>query len=178
MPIPSKKVDTGAFAKEIQQKLLSQGFRCTIDDRENYTPGFKYNDWEMRGVPMRIEIGEREVDSGTAVLVSRHDRKKTKVPIGEVAEWTSTILQGVKDTLTERAGKYFGENKHHIGNLDDLAKAEGFVIAGWCGDQECASKIEERYEFGTLGISPDDTEEKKCIVCGKPGRNGTFSRSY
>ncbi len=178
VPIPSKKVDTGAFAKEIQSKLLASGFRSRIDDRENYTPGFKYNDWEMRGVPMRIEIGEREVTSGTAVLVSRHDRKKAKAPVDEVTSWTSTILQGIKDALTERAAGFFRENLHHIEKFDDLAEADGFVIAGWCGDRECATKIEEKFEFGTLGISPEDPEEKKCIVCGKPGRNGTFSKSY
>ncbi len=178
VPIPSKNVDTDVFAKKVNTMLLEGGFRSKVDDRENYTPGFKFNDWEMKGVPVRIEIGEREVNGNNAVLVSRIDRKKVKVDLAELTGKLTEMHNEIKLTLMSRAKKHFDENQVRVDEFDNLGEVEGFVHAGWCGEKSCAEKIEEKYEFGTLGVDPENSGETKCIVCGKSGKIGTFSRSY
>ena len=178
VPIPSKKLDTTEFARKIHSLLLEEGFRSKVDERENYTPGFKFNDWEMKGVPVRIEIGEREVTGNNVVMVPRTERKKVKVDISEIPQKLSEMHSEIKATLMSRARKHFDENQVNVVEFDDLSHVEGFVHAGWCGDKECAEKIEEKFEFGTLGVDPENNRETRCIVCGKPGQEGTFSRSY
>lgn len=178
VPIPSKKVDTTEYAMKVYSALVQNGFRAKLDNRENYTPGFKYNDWEMKGVPVRIEIGEREVNAGNVVMVPRTERKKIPVSLEELQEKLKELHTEIKRQLTDRADDAFHGNINRISKFDDLAEVEGFVITGWCGDKACAETIEKRFEFGTLGVSPDNNETLSCIVCGKPGREGTFSRSY
>lgn len=178
VPIPSKKADTVGFANKVNSILLKNGFRTKVDDRDNYTPGFKFNDWEMKGVPVRIEIGERELNENAAVLVPRTEKKKIKVDIPELPTKLSELHAEVEKTLMERAEKQFQDSQINVSSLEELAKVEGFVHSGWCGEKECADNIEEKFEFGTLGFDPGNITETKCIVCGKPGMMGTFSRSY
>ncbi len=178
VPIPSKKLDTTEFARRVNSMLLDAGIRSRIDERDNYTPGFKFNDWEMKGVPVRIEIGEREVDGNSAVLVPRTERKKIKVEMQELPEKLSALLIEVKSILRERASKLFSENQVRIDELNALSNVKGFILAGWCGDKACSDRVEEKYGFETLGFSPEKNEERDCVVCGKPGKIGTFSKPY
>lgn len=178
VPIPSKKLDTMEYAAEVKSRLASMGYRVHLDDRENYTPGFKYNDWEMKGVPVRIEIGEREVTGGNVVLSPRTERKKIVVKREDMPSSLDAVLSDVKAELTRRASEFFQENMNRIDRFDDLSNVEGFVVAGWCGSRECAEKIEERFEFSTLGVSPYNNSDRECVVCGKPGKEGAFARTY
>lgn len=178
VPIPSKNVDTSEFAEKVNKILLEKGIRSNVDKRDNYTPGFKFNDWEMKGVPVRIEIGEREVNGNNAVMVPRTERKKIKVELSELPERLNALFGEIKETLTERARKLFTENQLRIDKLNALSKVKGFIQAGWCGDKECSDKIEEKYEFETLGLSPGKNESTDCVVCGKPGKLCTFSKPY
>lgn len=178
VPIPSRKNDTVAYGREIQTILSSNGYRSRLDDRENYTPGFKYNDWEMKGVPIRIEIGDREMDGKNVVLVSRTERKKTVIPLADLLSGIDRLNSEIKKFLTDNARNYFENHITKVENFDHLENSDGFVITGWCESKECAEKIEEKFDLGLLGISPENNTEKNCIVCGKAGREATFSRSY
>ena len=178
IPIPSKIVDTGSFGMEILSSLSSAGIRTTIDRNENYTPGFKFNQWEMKGVPMRIEIGEREASGNFVTAVLRTGRAKHKIETGDLVESVRSLLLGMKSELTERAGKHFSAHSREYKSLEGMKNANGLVIAGWCGSKECADKIEEKLEFGALGFIVDGESEAKCVVCGQNGKQAVFSKSY
>lgn len=178
VPIPSKTGDTVSYAKEVYKTLAANGYRVKLDDRENYTPGFKYNDWEMKGVPVRVEVGDRELNANNVVLVSRTERKKTVVSVNDMISKLEELNDNIKKFLTDKARNYFETHIRKIKHFDDLDKSDGFVITGWCESRECAEKIEEKFELGLLGITPDNIRDSDCIVCGKPGKEATFSRSY
>ncbi len=178
VPIPSKKVDTGIYASSIVKSLQEAGFRARIDQRENYTPGFKYNEWEMKGVPLRLEVGEKEVDDNFVTASPRTSRKKSKIPLSEIVTAVPQLLAEVKLELTKRSADQFKGLQNHIKKVEDIKKANGIVLAGWCGNKTCAEKIEETYEFGTLGFSRNHKESTKCVICDAEGRIGVFSKSY
>lgn len=178
VPIPSKKSDTVSYAREIYESLSRSGFRTKLDDRENYTPGFKYNDWEMKGVPVRIEVGERELKGNSVVMVSRTDRRKSVVPKDDLTTKLDELNSEIMKYLTENARTYFETHIKRVQSFDDLNNSDGFVITGWCGAKECSEKIEEKFELGLLGTSPDNNRDSNCIVCGESGKEATFSRSY
>ena len=132
----------------------------------------------MKGVPARIEIGEREVNGNIAVMVPRTERKKIKVEIQELPQKLNELLGEVKSILKDRALKHFSESQVRISELHALSNVKGFILAGWCGDKACSDKVEEKYGFETLGYNPAKNEETDCVVCGKPGKLGTFSKPY
>ncbi|MCL5782441.1 MAG: proline--tRNA ligase [Candidatus Thermoplasmatota archaeon] len=178
VPIPSKRVDTAIYASSIVRNLQEAGFRARIDQRENYTPGFKYNEWEMKGVPLRLEVGEKEVDDNFVTAAPRTAKKKTRIPLSGIDAMVPQLLAEVKLELTKRAADQFTGLQNRIRKVEDIKKANGIVLAGWCGKKNCAEKIEETYEFGTLGFSRNHKETTKCVICNDDGRIGVFSKSY
>lgn len=178
VPIPSKKVDVMSHANKIAQVLMSHGMRVHLDYRENYTPGFKFNEWEMKGVPVRLEIGERESQNQSVTAVLRTDRKKIQIKSEEVAVEVTRLLRSIKDEITRRSVEHFKKLTHEYSSIEEMKNAQGLVLAGWCGSRECSDTIEKTLEFGTLGFSRDREKDSRCVVCGKAGRIGVFSRSY
>lgn len=178
VPIPSKKVNVTAYTEAIASALISSGLRVTVDSRDNYTPGYKYNEWEMKGVPVRIEIGEREAESGKVTAVKRTSRKKQQIPADDLSKSVRSLLDEIKAEITHRARDHFNRLHRHYLSLDEMKGAEGLVLAGWCGSRECSDTIEKRLEFGTLGFNRDKEKKEKCVVCGREGSMGVFSRSY
>ncbi|HEV8516126.1 MAG TPA: proline--tRNA ligase [Candidatus Limnocylindrales bacterium] len=153
-------------------------------DRREETPGFKFNDWELRGVPFRLEIGPRDVAAGQGVLVKRVDRSKESLPLDSLAGDLAGRLDAYQDELFQRAVGFREANTHRVDSLDELkALMEGeggFVLAPWCGRTECEVAIAE--ETGaTIRAIPFDAEDEKgvCIVDGRPSeRRVVFARAY
>lgn len=178
VPIPSKRADVAAYSDSIASLLRNAGIRVALDSRENYTPGFKYNEWEMKGVPLRIEIGDREAESRKITAVKRTSRKKYQLPEGELASSIKTLLEEIKVEISKRADEHFSRLHRHYSSLEEMKGAEGLVLAGWCGSRECSDTIERTLEFGTLGFNRNQDSREKCVVCGREGSLGVFSRSY
>jgi len=159
--------------------------RLKVDDREEVSPGWKFNDWEMRGVPLRIEIGPKDVERGQAVL-ARRDRPgregKTTVPMDGLAEATQDMLTTLQADLYRRAEEFLQAHTHHPEDFEGLreAVADGFAYAWWCGDAACEAKVKEETS-ATIRCIPLEQEpgEGPCIVCGKRSKEqAVFGRAY
>ncbi len=163
------------YSTKIQDILKSIGIRCRIDERD-YTPGYKYNDWEMKGVPLRIEIGRREVEDNTVTISMRTRKKKIKISLDELNNIYS-YLRDVNQDIKKHASEFYNDNRVFIDNMENINE-EKMVTAYWCGNKECSDRIEALSEKTALGIVRNDNEVGPCIVCGKPGKVSAFSRTY
>ena len=166
-------------------KSLKGSFRVKVDDREGFTPGFKFNDWEMRGVPVRIEIGPKDVASGNAVLARRDiagREGKTIVPREGLKDALAKLLDDIHNSLYQRALNFRNANTFDVNSYDEFLQAieNGFVRAWWCGDADCEAAIKEQTKATTRCIPFDQPGGTGiCIRCGNPAtEQAIFARSY
>jgi prolyl-tRNA synthetase len=119
--------------------------RVKVDARDNYTPGWKYNEWELRGVPVRVEVGPRDVAKESVVFVRRDNREKAFVPLAEVPARMTALLDTMQKDLFERALTFRAESTRSADDLKTmgaiLAEHRGFVSAHWCGQADCEAAI-------------------------------------
>ena len=170
-------------AVEAAGRSLRERFRVEVD-WSNRTPGWKFNEWELRGVPLRIEIGPRDAKNGLAVLVRRDTREKSTPKLVELADAVQAQLDALHEALFERARQFREERTSEAGSLDELARRlrekPGFVLAHWCGDQACEAKV--KAETGaTIRCIPFDhqTGPGRCLVDGRPAeQRSLFARAY
>ncbi|MGC8486884.1 MAG: proline--tRNA ligase [Clostridia bacterium] len=155
-------------------------FRVTVDDRPEYTPGWKFNDWEMRGVPVRVEIGPRDLAQGQVVLVRRDTGAKVVVPRNQLAMRVNTLLEEVQQGLLEQALAWRDAHTYTISSMEGILEhqARGFFRAGWCGRSTCEDTLQA--ETGaTLRVVEDATPEGVCLVCQAPAvKRAIFARAY
>ncbi|MDR7419849.1 MAG: proline--tRNA ligase [Armatimonadota bacterium] len=157
--------------------------RVKLDDRDEYTPGWKFNDWEMRGVPVRLEIGPRDVASNQAVLVKRTGGGKETVSLDAIESRVSAALDEVQRTMFEQARAFRDAHIVTAATLDALEAAirdrRGFVRTDWCGTQSCEDAIRERTGASPRVIPLDDRPSGTCPVCGKPATATVYyARAY
>jgi prolyl-tRNA synthetase len=162
-----------------------QGFRLKVDRREEVTPGFKYNDWEMRGVPLRIEIGPRDVEKGTLAFARRDlpgKAGKSFVQRSQLEAQVAEALQSIQASLYERALAFRWSNTSEPKDYAELQQIvqNGWAYAFWCGDPGCEAKIKDETKATTRCIPLEQVKgEGTCIVCGKPATEKViFGRAY
>ncbi len=172
-----------AAADRLARELAGLGLRVHTDDRDQYTPGFKFHDWELKGVPFRVELGPRDVEAGTAVLASRLGGKET-LPLAGLAQALPERLDAFHDELFRRAERFQKERTRAVDDYRTFkeAVAEGFALAFHCGDPACEKAIQEETK-ATARVVPADApaEEGVCVRCGRPaayGRRVVFARAY
>jgi prolyl-tRNA synthetase len=159
------------------------GLRLEVDWREE-SPGFKYNHWELRGVPYRVEIGPRDVAAGRGVLVRRTDRAKEELPLEVLAGELPQRLDAYHDDLLRRAVDFRAANTHDVNSYDEfkavLEERGGFLMAHWCGDTACEKQVNA--ETGaTIRVIPFDAavESGACLIDGRPSTQRViFARAY
>jgi prolyl-tRNA synthetase len=178
-----------AAARAIRETLDSAGVRVKIDEREGLTPGFKFNDWEMRGVPVRIEIGPRDVASGEVVL-ARRDRSgpeaKQKAPIGEVASRVAALLKEIQRSMYEQALENRNAHMREFDNYAAFSKqmegegGGGMAQVYWCGNPACETKIREQTKATCRAIPMNqNVAPGKCIVCAEHAtERAFFAKAY
>jgi len=189
VPIPKKgaKVDVFAYAHEIEEELRNAGIRVHVDERD-IRPGRKYYDWELKGVPVRIEVGPRDVEGKKAVIARRDTLTKEVVERHGLVEAVRKTLDGIMENLYNRAKELL---ESHIKRVDTIKEAKavfedrrGIVEIPWCGSEECGLKMEEELEAKMLGIPyplerAKAPEGKKCPVCGREAKFiARFARTY
>ena len=172
---------------EVVEKLKGElgPFRIKIDDRTEVTPGFKFNDWEMRGVPLRIEVGPKDVEKGTFAL-SRRDHPgregKTFVPQSNIAVTVSDLLDAIQKSLLARATAFRDANIHDPSNYEELKDVlvKGWAFSWWCESAECETRVKEDTKASTRCIPIDQPSGSgKCIVCGEnASKKVYFAKSY
>ena len=149
------------------------------------TPGFKFNDWELRGVPLRIEIGPKDVEKN-AVMIARRDipgrEGKSSLPIDSLNHQIPAILDDIHDNLLAKARKFRDDHTYDPKDYEEFRSLvnSGWVYSYWCGDKACEAKIKEDTK-ATLRCIPLDQKNPigKCIYCGKVAKQKAyFSRAY
>lgn len=169
----------------IYAELKAAGLRLKMDDREEVTPGFKYNDWEMRGVPLRIEIGPKDVEKNSVAL-ARRDKPgkegKTFVPQANLAATVSNLLTEIQAAMLAKATAFRDSHIFDPKDLDELIRVvqNGWALSWWCERKECEAVVKEASKASTRCIPIDQPEgHGKCIVCGEPAkRKVIFGKSY
>ena len=176
IPVAAHKPGVLEKANELKDTLAAAGIRVKLDDSDN-SPGWKFSEYEMKGVPVRIELGPRDIESGNCVLVTRHNREKTFVPLDGVAEAVKTKLTEVRDALYQSALENRERRTYACTTLGEITKAleekgDGFVKAMWCGDEACEDKVKELTGVGSRCI-PFEQEQLSdvCVCCGKPAKH-------
>jgi prolyl-tRNA synthetase len=166
-------------------ELKAAGIRIKMDDREEVTPGFKYNDWEMRGVPLRIEIGPKDVDKGSVALARRDilgREGKSFAPQADLAWTVSQLLSEIHESMLRQATVYRDANIHDPKDYAELKEVvkDGWAFSWWCESPECEAKVKEDTKATTRNIPFDQPGGTgKCIVCGeKAERKVYFARAY
>ena len=162
---------------------LSERFRARLDDRDHLTPGRKFNEWELKGVPLRVEFGPRDMNEKQAVLVRRDTGGKRTVKLASLVEEVSKELDAVQANLYQRALKALTENTQEAGTMADLKKAlarGGIVRVPWDGTPACEEKLKAETGGKVLNVPTDQKPGKmKCIACGEDATLvANFGRSY
>ncbi|MBU1950086.1 MAG: proline--tRNA ligase [Candidatus Eisenbacteria bacterium] len=164
---------------------LKQRFRLKVDDRDQFTPGWKYADAELIGIPVRIEVGPRDVAKDQAVLVRRDNRQKSFVAISEIDKALRETLDQLQVDLFQKALKHREEKTHQVESWDEFLKTNtekgGFIEGCWCGSPLCEEKVKEETK-ATIRVLPfgqDDSNKGPCLVCGKDSPHRVvWSQSY
>ncbi len=166
--------------------LKVAGIRVEIDAREEFTPGWKFAEYEMRGVPLRVEIGPRDVKAGQAVLVRRDTRNKIPVLLSELTNHVQGLLGSIQDELLRQAREFLEANTRDAESYDEfkdlIENKRGFVRALWCGDEACEDRIKEG-TMATIRVIPFGSEhgdrKGRCVSCGRDADTlAHFARSY
>lgn len=187
IPIFYKEVEKSLIlekARKVQGKLEENGISVILDDRAEYTPGWKFNEWELRGVPVRIEIGRKEVEGGKVVIARRDTFKRIEVEDEEVVKALREVLEDVQNNLFRRAKKFLEEHTSTARTYKEFKKIlrekGGFVKACWCSSRRCEEKIKD--ETGaTIRLIPLEREEafSSCMYCGEEAAEvAYFARAY
>jgi len=178
VPIAKKDDERRAVLERAEAVRAELAVRHTVklDDRDQYSPGWKFNEWELKGVPIRIELGPRDLRNAQAVLVRRDTREKHAVPFDTLAETVASELDALQRALFDRALAFREANSRVMDDYDAFkAQMEtvvpGFVRAHWCGSAECEAAIQEETK-ASIRCIPTDREEEKgtCIRCGAPSQ--------
>ncbi len=155
-----------------------------LDGRDEYTPGWKFNQWELKGVPIRIELGPRDLKQGQVVMVRRDTGQKTPVKEADIPATTEHLLQEIQDNLFAKAKTILQEKTTAVKTYEEfkqiICDKGGFIKAAWCGSPDCEAKIKD--ETGaTIRVRPFQKEEPtaNCVHCGqKAVETVYFARSY
>ncbi|MEI6386882.1 MAG: His/Gly/Thr/Pro-type tRNA ligase C-terminal domain-containing protein, partial [Spirochaetota bacterium] len=196
------KVAVIAHAEGLLGALKAAGVRARLDSDDSQSPGWKFAEWEMRGVPLRVEVGPKDMAAGHVMFARRDTGEKFTVPAGEIGTKAVEALEAIQKNLFERAKKFRDDNTHVITNYDDMkaffglagedaaanevgegtANAKGgFADALWCGDSICEARLKAETK-ATIRCLPHDRQagvEGSCALCGAPARHrAIFARAY
>lgn len=167
---------------QIEKDLSSLGVRTHVDARSELTPGFKFNDWEMRGIPVRLEVGPKDVDAGTTVAAARVDGTKTRIEFSAMST-VPKMLEDIQSRMLENAKQMQQELTHQVSSYEELEKMiekGGFVQAPWCGSPECEDKIKKETGAEIRVIPFEGPTPTECVVCKKSCSHTSplFARGY
>ncbi len=184
VPIPKPAPELAEAAGRLMKELQAKSIRCVYDKDEKNRPGFKFAEHEMKGVPVRIGIGARDLELGVVEIARRDTKEKTQVPIEQAAEHISELLEDIQNNLFQKALDFRKTNSRSVDHweefVESLEKQPGFIYAHWDGTTETEEKIKELTK-ATIRCIPLDAQEEdgKCILTGKPSRRRVlFAKAY
>ena len=184
-----EKASVQGVARKIKEELVRANIRVTLDEREGPSPGWKFNDWEMRGVPLRVELGPKDVAKQSAVL-ARRDRPgregKVSASLADLPRTIEGLLVDIQQSIHDKALAFRKSRTQDATNYEELKRAveTGFAFSHWCGSADCEAKIKEETRATMRCIPLDQDNEKSahggnCVNCGKPAaERAIFARAY
>jgi len=172
-------------AQAIRDELVARGVRVMLDDRDSQTPGWKFNEWELRGVPLRLEIGPKDIEKSQVVLARRDTRVKSFVPMAGLGAQVEELLAAIQQALFDRALAYRTEHTSETDSYDEFKRImegrPGFVVSPWCGSAECelAIKTETQATIRNIPFTSGPATGKACLKCGSGATvHAWFAKSY
>ena len=175
IPIAQHKEGVLDKANELKERLAKYNVRVKLDDSDN-SPGWKFAEYEMKGVPVRVEIGPKDIEAGQCVIATRHNGEKTIISLDELEETVAKKLNEVRDGLYQKALENRERRTYACKTMDEIIsvleeKGDGFVKAMWCGDEACEDIVKEKTGVGSRCI-PFEQENISdvCVCCGKPAK--------
>ena len=181
IPIAAHKGGVIEKAKEIEAMLVKAGIRAETDVRD-MSPGWKFNEWEMKGVPLRIEIGPRDIENNQAVVMRRDTLEKINLSLDGIAENVNELLDKVQLEMLEKSRRNRDAKVVETDTLDGIlqgVEGKNFVKAGWCGCRECEDKVKEYAQATARVMVDEEGVPERCAICGKPAKHKViFARAY
>ena len=184
LPIAAHKGGVMEACTELRDTLKKAGFRVKLDDRDTVSPGFKFNDWELKGVPVRLEVGPRDLENGVVTVFRRDTLEKFTLPLGEIAEKLGGLLEEIQQTLFDQAKAFRDERTVTVNSMEELETAvnQGFAKAMWCGDRACEDTIKEKFNASSRNMPFDQEAHRfsdRCVCCGKKAEKVMyFAKAY
>jgi prolyl-tRNA synthetase len=176
--IPVQQRKEGVLEKAAELKEMLKDFRVKVDDSDK-SPGWKFSEQEMRGIPLRIEVGPKDIEAGRCVICRRDTRDKMEVPFGKLEETVKGLLESMQTEMLERAREHRDAHTWVAKNYEEFKQVfqekAGFVKAMWCGCQDCEDKIKEELSV-TSRCMPFEQEQLSdvCVCCGKPAKKMVY----
>ncbi len=184
LPIAAHKGGVLEACGKLYDELKAAGYRVKLDDRDTVSPGFKFNDWELKGVPVRLEIGPRDLENGVVTVFRRDTLEKFTLPLEGLSGKLGELLDEIQKGLYEQAKAFRDERTVQVNDMDELGKAveNGFARAMWCGDRACEDEIKDKFNASSRNM-PFDQEKfrfgDKCVCCGKKAEKVMyFAKAY
>jgi prolyl-tRNA synthetase len=180
---PEEKQKVLEAANRIASDLRSASIGVKVDERDQYSPGWKFNDWEKRGVPLRMELGPKDLEKNQVVFARRDNGEKTQAPQQDLAAQTGAVLEAVQKALFDRALAFREKNTYTVEDYTTLGKKleeGGFLWAHWCGGNGCEERVKNETK-GTIRCIPSarPIESGRCVVCSQPSEGRViFARAY
>jgi prolyl-tRNA synthetase len=172
-------------AEAIRDDLVARGVRVKIDDRESQTPGWKFNEWEMRGVPLRLAIGPKDIEKSQVELARRDTREKSFAPMEGLAGHIEQMLKTIQQALYDRAIAFRADHTTETDSYDEFKQImegrPGFVVSPWCGSAQCEADIknETQATIRNIPFSSAPPVGKTCLKCnGEAVASAWFAKSY
>ena len=172
-------------AQAIRDELVGRGVRVMLDDRDTQTPGWKYNEWELRGVPLRLEIGPKDIEKSQVMLARRDTREKSSAAMDGLASHVVDMLDSIQEALFARAVAFREEHTTHTDSYDEFKQImegrPGFVVSPWCGSAMCEAQIkaETQATIRNIPFTGTTAAGKKCLKCDADATaHAWFAKSY
>ena len=185
MPIFQKDKDAiFSYCQELKEVLTNGGIRVRVDSREEPSVGRRFNEWEVKGVPLRFEVGQKETGDRSVTVVVRDTGEKVVLKREQMLVETEKMLASMQNRLLETQKEFLKKNTHDVDEYDKfkeiMATSRGYLRAFWCGDPVCEAKIKEETKATTRCLPLEEKEEKgKCILCGKSATHRwLFAQAY
>lgn len=176
--------DSQAPADQVAKTLAAQGVRAKVDDRQQLTAGAKYYHWELKGVPLRLELGRREISAGKVTVCRRDTGERFSINSHSLGNEVPELLEAIQKNLLDQAEKFLMDNTHNVDNYGDfqsvMSGRRGMIRARWCEQPDCEAAIKEETKASTRCLPFDAPEERgRCVHCGNEAKHRwIFAQSY
>ena len=182
VPIAAHKGGVIEVCEEVKANLEKQGLRVKIDDRDSYSPGYKFNDWELKGVPLRLEIGPKDIEKGQLMTFRRDLLEKESIPMEGATEKIQALLEDIQQTMFNQAKAFRDEKTKTVSTFEELGEVvqTGFAKTMWCGDEACENAIKEKFQATSRNMPFDQSPiGEKCVHCAKEAKKVMyFAKAY